>query len=239
MSRVRRPSAGPVGLRRLGLALAAGLTSALALAAPPPGCRGTPELHDTTPAAVRTFVRQQQRQVLTLSGYSGAGYQDPAAMLSMVARVLDAHRPEHTLVNIGATAEGIGEAYALAKQRGFVTMGIVSTLARDQQVPLSPCVDHVFFVTDSRWGGLQPGGQTLSPTSQLMVAVSTWYVAIGGGEIARDEALAARRRGKVVRFAPADQQHQAARDKARQRGLPEPSDFRGAAQAALSGLRAP
>lgn len=157
-------------------------------------------------------------------------------MLDVAARVLDAHRPQTTLVNIGATAEGIGAVYALAKQRGFITMGIVSTLARDQQVPLSPCVDHVFFITDKSWGGLQPGRQTLSPTSQAMVSASRWFVAIGGGEVTRDEARAAHRRGKPVRFVPADQDHQAARDKARRRGQTEPTDFRGAAHAALATL---
>jgi hypothetical protein len=231
--------AAVAGLRRGAVALAASLLSAMTLAAPPPGCDGTPQLHDATAATVRAFVRQQHRQVLTLAGYSGAGYQDPAAMLDLAARVLDTHRPADTLVNIGATADGIGAVYALAKQRGFTTMGIVSTRARDDQLPLSPCVDHVFFITDSTWGGLRPGSKTLSPTSQVMVSASTWYVAIGGGEITRDEAQAAQRRGKVVRFAPADQNHQAARDKARQRGQPEPTDFRGAAHSALAALRAP
>lgn len=221
------------------LAALAAVALGPALAAPPAGCSGTPQLHDAGPAAVRAFVHRQRRQVLTLAGYSGAGYQDPAAMLATAARVLDGHRPERTLVNIGATAEGIGAAYALAKQRGFTTLGIVSTLARDEQVPLSPCVDHVFFIADKTWGGLLPGSRTLSPTSQALVSASTWYVAIGGGEIARDEALAAQRRGKRVRFAPADQNHQAARDKAQQRGQPEPTDFRGAAHTALAALPAP
>lgn len=35
------------------------------------------------------------------------------------------------LINSGATAEGIGQVYELAKRRGFTTIGIVSSLARD------------------------------------------------------------------------------------------------------------
>ena len=52
-------------------------------------------------------------------------------------RVLDEVDLKTTIVN-GATAEGIGEVYEIAKHRRFLTTGIVSTQARDQHVPLSP-----------------------------------------------------------------------------------------------------
>jgi hypothetical protein len=101
-------------------------------------------------------------------------------------------------------------------------------------VALSPCVDHVFFVPDTLWGGRLPGSDGLAPTSEAIVAVSDIFFAIGGGEIARDELLAARRAGKPVHFVPADFDHRIARERARQRGQPEPADFRGAAHTALA-----
>jgi shikimate kinase len=73
----------------------------------------------------------------------------------------------------------------------------------------------------------------LSPTSAAIVAKSDSFVAIGGGDVARDEMLAARRAGKPVIFIPADMNHRIAREKARQDGLPEPTDFRGSAHAVL------
>ena len=152
-------------------------------------------------------------------------------MLEYAAHVLDADTPQRTLVNIGATAEGIGAVYELAKARGFTTMGIVSVLARDEKLPLSPCVDHVFFVKDTRWGGLLPGKTKLSPTSAAIVANSTSFVGIGGGDVAHDELAAARKTGKPVQFIPADMRHQLAREKAKQRGAAEPTDFRGSAAA--------
>ena len=197
-------------------------------------CTGTPQVHAATRASVQAFIKARQRQVLTFAGYSGAGYQDPAAMLAQAGRILDTHRPDRVLVNVGATAQGIGAVYELARQRGFTTIGIVSSLARDENVALSPCVDHVFFIADRSWGGLLPGTRRLSPTLRAVVAASSSIVAIGGGEIARDEGLAARRLGKPVTFFPADMNHEATRAKARQRGQPEPQDFRGAAHAALS-----
>lgn len=190
-------------------------------------------------ADIRAFVRQRGARVLTLVGYSGAGYQDPAAMLAAADAVLSQHDPLHTLVNIGATAQGIGAAYVLARQRGFTTIGIVSSLARDEQVALSPCVDLVFFVADSTWGGRLAGKLRLAPTSAALVANSDDIVAIGGGDIARDELLAARRRGKPVRFIPADMDHQAALEKARTKGQPVPTNFQGALHAALAASTTP
>jgi hypothetical protein len=91
----------------------------------------------------------------------------------------------------------------------------------------------VFYVKDASWGGLVPGTTTLAPTSEAMVAVSQVLIAIGGGDVARDELLAARRLGKRVSFVPADMNHRLALDKAASKGEPAPTDFRGSAHAAF------
>lgn len=182
---------------------------------------------------IRDLLRQRRSRVLTFQGYSGAEYEDPAAMLALARRVLAARDPTTTLVNIGGTAAGVGAVYAVARAAGFSTMGIVSTLARDEQVPLSACVQQVFFVPDATWGGWLADAQRLSPTSAAIVDLSDELVGFGGGEIARDEMLAARRAGKPVSFHPADMNHALALAKAAKQGLPAPTDFRGAADAAL------
>jgi hypothetical protein len=228
--------AAALATRRLMRRLAAGLAGALlsvsgiALAA---GCRMPTQTHDATSADIRAFAEGQGRQIFTFAGFSGTGYEDEAAMRAHAERVLQAQDPARVMVNVGATAEGIGAVYELAKRRGFTTLGIVSSRAREQQVPLSPCVDHVFFVRDSSWGGQREDGGGLSPTSAAIVENSAAFVAIGGGDIARDEALAARRAGKPVSFIPADMNHEAARKKAREKGEPEPTDFKGSAHEAL------
>ncbi len=186
-----------------------------------------------TPDEIAAFFRQHDKKVVTFAGYSAAGYQDQAAMLREAARILDGLEPARTIVNIGATPDGIGAVYALAKRRGFMTTGIVSAQARREGIALSKDVDQVFFVEDDTWGGFLPGSTRLAPTSRAMVESSDMIVAIGGGEVARDEMIAARRAGKTVRFVPADMDHETARAKARKKGAPEPTDFRGAADAAF------
>lgn len=216
----------------------AGFCLAVAVSTPLPAaaaCDREPQVREGGADAIGPFLRERGRQMLSFVGYSGAGYEDPAAMLRQAARVLDRHDPACTVVNIGATAEGIGAVYRLAHGRGFTTIGIVSTLARDGGVALSPCVEFVFFVTDATWGGLLPGSTQLSPTSAAIVAHSAAMVGIGGGEVARDELRAARRAGVPVSFFPADMDHRTAIDRSRQRGTAPPTDFRGAAHEALAG----
>ncbi|MCB1800573.1 MAG: hypothetical protein KDI82_02690 [Gammaproteobacteria bacterium] len=188
---------------------------------------------DATTAQIQQFFARQQKTVVTFVGYSGAGYNDQAGMLGIADRLLDGFDPSQVLVNIGATPDGIGAIYRLAKQRGFTTTGIVSTQAKKYQAELSDCVDHVFYVADDSWGGFGDDGVTLSPTSTAMVGNSDLLVGIGGGEVARDELIAARRQGRQVRYYPADMDHDKARAKARKQNLPEPTSFASAADGIL------
>lgn len=67
-----------------------------------------------------------------------------------------------------------------------------------------------------------------------MVSVSERVVAIGGGDVARDEFEAARRLGKQAEFFPADMNHAIARARAARNGQPAPTDFRGALGVAMA-----
>jgi hypothetical protein len=178
---------------------------------------------------IRAFFKNQNKDVVTFVGYSGDEYEDKAAMLEKAGRILGEFEPSKAIVNIGATPEGIGAVYELAKRRGFMTTGIVSTQAKEYSAVLSPCVDYVFYVEDETWGGFVEGDDRLSPTSTAMVENSAVLIGIGGGEVARDELLAAKRLGKKVRFIPADMNHQKAQEEAKKKGLPVPTNFGGAA----------
>jgi hypothetical protein len=53
----------------------------------------TATTREATPTEVQAFLRQQNKRVLTFAGYSGAGYQDPAAMLRQAGQILDEFEP--------------------------------------------------------------------------------------------------------------------------------------------------
>lgn len=221
-------------MRKILIWLMLGVASPTGWAAEHESCRNAPALIETDPAAIEALIKPHKLRILTFVGYSGAGYEHPDHMLKLAARELGKHRPDAFMVNIGATPDGIGAIYRLAKSRGFKTMGIVSSLAKAEHVSLSPCVDHVYYIQDSTWGGVLTGSNQLSPTSASIVKVSDEIIGMGGGEIARDEMMAARASGKPVTFVPADMNHRIAIQKAKSRGQKPPAEFKGAAHALLA-----
>jgi hypothetical protein len=181
-----------------------------------------------SPAETQTFFKSLRKPVLTFFGYS-VDYENQDAMLAIARKGLSKIPPDAVLINIGATASGIGAVYPLAKAMGFTTTGIVSSVAAGNLENISEAVDHVCFVADTQWGGKVKGTARLSPTSQAMVACSDVLVAIGGGEVTRDELVAAKAVGKPVYFYPAEVSHGHLIQRARKRNEPPPESFWGAA----------
>ena len=179
------------------------------------------------------YFRKQGKTVVTFCGYSGLGYEEPEEMLRHAREILKQYDPKKTIVNCGAMSIGIGQIYELAKSHGFSTSGIVSSLAKESPRDISPHVDVIFFVKDETWGGILKDADRLSPTSQAMVSSTDVMIGIGGGEVARDEMVAAKKLGKSVRFIPADVNHKNAIERARKRNQAVPTDFRGAAHEAF------
>jgi hypothetical protein len=191
----------------------------------PPAAGASRVVRPANVDAAIALVRAPGRSIITFLGFSGSGYEDPPAVERAIAKVLDALNPASVIICAGATSDGIGIVYPLAKKRGFTTIGIVSAIAEKEGVGFSPDVDTVFVIADDTWGGRDTSGR-LSPTSAVMVGSTDEMFAIGGGEIARDEAMAAREKGKKVRYIAADMNHAAAIKKAREKRQPEPHDFR-------------
>src|SRR6266487_5058977 len=108
-----------------------------------------------TPAETQAFFKSLKKQVVTFFGYS-IDYENEGAMLAIAKDVMSRYSPETALINIGATAGGIGAVYSLAKKMEFITTGIVSSLATAHLKSISNAVDHVCFVSDTQWGGRLP-----------------------------------------------------------------------------------
>jgi tetratricopeptide (TPR) repeat protein len=172
-------------------------------------------------------IRGSGQKVVTFCGFSGTGYEDPVEVERIVREQLARFTAQTTIICAGATAEGIGMVYPIARRKGFCTIGIVSSLAEAEGVAMSDDVEVVYIIKDDSWGGRR--GTRLSPTSEAMVEACDEMIGIGGGAIARDELEEARRRGKAVTFIPAETNHARAAEKARKAGKPPPADFRGEA----------
>lgn len=177
--------------------------------------------------AVR-FIKGRGKTVLTFYGYSGMGYEREEEMLRVARDVLARHSPATTLVNIGGTKAGIGAVYPLARSLGFETTAVVSTRALQYPQDISESVDHLCLVEDRQYGGNLPGSAELSPTSRAMVDCSDILVAIGGGDVSRDELLEAKRQGKPIQYHPAEFNHENAVRLAGKKGEPPPASFMGA-----------
>jgi len=181
-----------------------------------------------TPEEAVSFIKGRGKMVLTFFGYSGMGYEDEEGMLQIAQDVMSHYLPEKTLINIGGTKVGLGSIYSLAKSLRFETTGITSNQALLYPEEISDVVDHICFVKDSQYGGKLPNSDEVSPTSKAMVACSDILVAIGGGDISRDELLEGKKQGKPVEFFPADVNHDLAIQRAKRLGQPPPESFKGA-----------
>ena len=72
-------------------------------------CELATTVKDATIDDIRTFFKSQNMEVITFVGYSGAEYEDKMAMLEKAGLILDEFVASKTIVNIGATPEGIGD----------------------------------------------------------------------------------------------------------------------------------
>ncbi len=158
-----------------------------------------------TPAQIAAEFKDSGKKVITFIGYSGAKYENEAAMLDIARNELGKLKAKDWIVNIGVTPDGIGQVYCVASKLGFETRGIVSELAKDY-LDTVECVDRYYLVSDTTWGGRQPDGN-MSPTSEAMVSVSDRVIGIGGGDVGYDELVESMNRHKDVHLYSAEMNH--------------------------------
>ena len=112
------------------------------------------------------------------------------------------------------TISGIGILYKYAKELGYQTTGIVSSLVNERKELLSKDCGDIFVINDLTWGGFLSNchaagrpTKVLSPTSSAVICVSSALCAIGGGQIAMTEYRVARDSGIDVTFYAAEMKH--------------------------------
>lgn len=170
-------------------------------------------------------VKALGKNVHSLFGYSALGYQDRLGLLTQIENDLKKLDPKKTIINIGVTGDGLGEAYKLAKSMGFETMGFVSTKFLENGGHYSKFVDHIFIVKDKLWGGYLPGTSQMTPTTSLYVKLSDTMAAYGGGEISKITMKEFARTGKPISYHAFEMDHNKAIEVAAKKRRPPPESF--------------
>lgn len=132
--------------------------------------------------AIHQILKAKRNKTIhSLFGYSDLGYKNKKHIMNKIEADLKRLDPNNTIILIGATEAGIGEAYQIAKKLGFETMGIVSIRALNYSGKFSPFVDQIFIINDPIWGGYAPNTNELSSVAKVFLAVSDFISAYGGG----------------------------------------------------------
>ncbi len=174
-------------------------------------------------------VKALGKTVYSLFGYSLLGYEDRDQVMGEITKELEQLDPKTTIINIGATEEGIGYAYKIAKKMGFDTIGIVSTQALFYSGKFSEFVDKIYIVNDSNWGGYLPNTNKLTETTKAFLGVSDVISAHGGGENTAVTLAEADKLGISTLYSPAEMNHEIATSHAQNNHMAAPTDFHGAA----------
>ncbi len=154
------------------------------------------------------LIKESNKKIFTLFGYSALGYERVDDIGVKIKEELMTLNKEEWIINIGATEEGIGFAYAIAKELGFTTMGVVSTQALSYSGRFSPYVDRIYIINDDFWGGFIPGTKKLADTTKVFLGVSDTISAYGGGENTAITLHEASILSIPIRFTEADMNHE-------------------------------
>lgn len=122
----------------------------------------------------------KNKKVHTIFGFSDLEYEHKDVVLKQIRIDLEKLDPKTTIINIGATEDGVGAAYKIAKDLGFETTGIVSMQALSYSGQFSKFVDSIYILSDGLWGGFIPGTRKLTPTTQAFISVSDSIAFYGG-----------------------------------------------------------
>ncbi|RDH46169.1 phospholipase D-like domain-containing protein [Zooshikella ganghwensis] len=150
-------------------------------------------IHDVTArhTQVKNTIKEisNGKRVVVFSGFSGLGYEDNVNLESTLNTVLDReielYGRENLLIVAGATEDGIGTVYEIAKNKNLNTFGIVSEEAEKNDVPISSSCDRHVFIPDanSSWQVLDPSGESYMVSIANSSNIKGKFYAFGGGSV--------------------------------------------------------
>lgn len=178
-------------------------------------------------------LKQENKMIITFIGYSVAEYEDNQKMLDIVDNVLKQFDSSMIVVAAGFDDIGIGQVYKQAKKHNISTIGLAPIKFLNSS-KFSPSIyaDEMFYIEKKL-----DDNNSLSAVSQARIALSDFFVVIGGGPVAAEELKVAfiKDKSKVIFYA-ADMHHNKAIDFAKSQNQSAPTSFEGPAAQAWSDL---
>jgi len=132
-----------------------------------------------------------------VGGYSGLGYADYELVRRKLRGILSdllAGQRDNILLVSGATAQGIGVVYEVAKEFRLPTLGIVSECAQPEDI--SCFCEQVFYVPDPDGTWEVKSSEGDSYVVEAGRRGQMFY--LGGGEVAVNEIVEAKSKGVTV-----------------------------------------
>jgi hypothetical protein len=136
------------------------------------------------------------KKTLVFGGFSGLGYAEPTKLEEAVKERIQTEITKYGVENVavvaGATSDGIGSIYKIAKDLGVTTYGIVSDAGKEYGSDAS--CDKTFFVPDpgNTWQVLSKSGESYMVDVAKNNGVLVYY---GGGDVAVAEIKEAKEKG--------------------------------------------
>lgn len=136
------------------------------------------------------------KRVIVFGGFSGLGYEDikklKTTVKERVQKDIDQYGLENVAVVAGATSDGIGACYEVAKSLGVATYGIVSEAGK--KYGSDKFCDKTVFTSDpnNTWQVLDSNGSSYMVDISKINGSLVYY---GGGDVAVSEITEAKKRG--------------------------------------------
>lgn len=151
---------------------------------------------DIDPIKVELDKLTKNKHILVFSGFSQLGYRDipslEKALNEIISNAIQDHGINHLCVAAGATSEGIGRVYEIAKSWNIATLGIVSEQAKSNASSTAKNCDEVIYVPDptGSWKTLDNEGKSYMvyvATKKESISRTGEFLAFGGGKITLSE----------------------------------------------------
>ena len=179
-------------------------------------------IHHHTPHQTDTIIAScnlPEKEIVTFIGYESEGFEHIMDVMNIIEKELDTLSPDKHIIcsNYSNYFDDISIALKIANERGFETIGLTTN---DSIIP-STCLDQLFMVNNP------------SDLSDIHLAITNKFVAIGGNQNVYDELICAQQKQIPINLYISEMNHNKAILSAKKSGLSKPEHYFGKANTLL------